>query len=201
MKATMNRINRIYDKFNKLNEYFIIGLMAAMCLVLLAQVISRYLFGKPLTWSEELARYMFVWLALLGSAWCGRGHIHVRMTALVNRFPAPVIHGLQVIISLLISLTCFYLFPHACEIFMKRSRLKAVTLGVSLGIEYIAAPVGILMIAVRGPGLGRLSGTLYETGRRIEDGCITDKFFAADGIGMPHCILPSVQRDPVLHIQ
>ena len=68
MKATMNRINRIYDKFNKLNEYFIIGLMAAMCLVLLAQVISRYLFGKPLTWSEELARYMFVWLALLGSA-------------------------------------------------------------------------------------------------------------------------------------
>ena len=49
MKATMNRINRIYDKFNKLNEYFIIGLMAAMCLVLLAQVISRYLFGKPLT--------------------------------------------------------------------------------------------------------------------------------------------------------
>ena len=149
MKATMNRINRIYDKFNKLNEYFIIGLMAAMCLVLLAQVISRYLFGKPLTWSEELARYMFVWLALLGSAWCGRGHIHVRMTALVNRFPAPVFHGLQVMISLLISLTCFYLFPHACEIFMKQSRLKAVTLGVSLGIEYIAAPVGILMIAVQ----------------------------------------------------
>lgn len=49
MKAIMNRINRIYDKFNKMNEYFIIGLMAAMCLVLLAQVISRYIFGKPLT--------------------------------------------------------------------------------------------------------------------------------------------------------
>ena len=32
---------------------------------------------------------------------------------------------------------------------MKQSRLKAVTLGVSLGIEYIAAPAGILMIAVQ----------------------------------------------------
>lgn len=149
MKATMSRINKIYDKINKFNEYFIIALMAAMCMVLLVQVISRYIFSNPLTWSEELARYMFVWMALLGSAWCGRGHIHVRMTAVVNMFPAAVIRVLQVAMSLMIALTCFYLFPHACEIFMKQSRLKAVTLGVSLGIEYIAAPVGIFMIAVQ----------------------------------------------------
>ena len=149
MKAIMNRINRYYDKFNKFNEYFIVALMAAMCLVLLVQVISRYVFSHPLTWSEELARYMFVWMALLGSAWCGRGHIHVRMTAVVSRFPASVNRFLQTAISLMIAVTCFYLFPHACEIFMKQSKLKAVTLGVSLGIEYIAAPVGIFMIAVQ----------------------------------------------------
>ena len=78
MKTVITKINKLYDKFNKFNEWFIIVLMSAMCLVLLAQVVSRYVFGKPLTWSEELARYMFVWLALLGSAWCGRNHIHVR---------------------------------------------------------------------------------------------------------------------------
>lgn len=149
MKTIMDRINKIYDKFNKINEYFIIGVMAAMCLVLLGQVVSRYIFSKPLTWSEELARYMFVWMALIGSAWCGRGHIHVRMTAVVNKFPPLAVRILQMAISLMIAVTCFYLFPHACEIFIKQSKLKAVTLGVSLGIEYIAAPIGILMIAVQ----------------------------------------------------
>ena len=56
MKTVITKINKLYDKFNKFNEWFIIVLMSAMCLVLLAQVVSRYVFGKPLTWSEELAR-------------------------------------------------------------------------------------------------------------------------------------------------
>lgn len=75
MKTVIDQINKIYDKFNKLNEWFIIFLMSAMCLDLLGQVIMRYVFQHPLTWSEELARYIFVWIALLGSAWCGRNHI------------------------------------------------------------------------------------------------------------------------------
>lgn len=149
MKAIISRINKLYDKFNKFNEWFIIALMAAMCLDLLAQVISRYVFGKPLTWSEELARYMFVWLALLGSAWCGRGHIHVRMTAVTNFFPPKALHVQQVAVSAFCAVICMILFPHACKIFMMQSKLKAVTLGVSLGIEYIAAPVGIFMMAVQ----------------------------------------------------
>lgn len=149
MKGIMTRINKIYDGFNKINEWFIIILMAAMCLDLLAQVIFRYVFSMPLTWSEDLARYMFVWMALLGSAWCGRNHIHVRMTAVISKFPPKAIHVQQVAISLFIAATCFYLFQPACQIFMAQSKLKAVTLGVSLGIEYIAAPVGIMMMAIQ----------------------------------------------------
>ena len=60
MKQFINQINKWYDKFNKLNEWVIIFLMSAMCVDLLAQVGARYLFQHPLTWSDELARYMFV---------------------------------------------------------------------------------------------------------------------------------------------
>lgn len=149
MKTVMNRINKLYDGFDKINEWFLVILMALMCLDLLAQVVARYVFGKPLTWSEELARYMFVWLALLGSAWCGRSHIHVRMTAVTGMFPPALLHIQQILVSLVCAATCIILFPHACSIFMMQSKLKAVTLGVSLGIEYIAAPVGIFMMAVQ----------------------------------------------------
>ena len=149
MKTVIDQINKIYDKFNKLNEWFIIFLMSAMCLDLLGQVIMRYVFQHPLTWSEELARYIFVWIALLGSAWCGRNHIHVRMTAVTSLLPKPAVHVIQILISIICAGTCFILFPNACKIFMSQSKLKAVTLGVSLGIEYIAAPIGIMMMAIQ----------------------------------------------------
>lgn len=55
MKTVMSGINKVYDGFNKINEWFIIFLMALMCLDLLAQVVCRYVFSYPLTWSEELA--------------------------------------------------------------------------------------------------------------------------------------------------
>lgn len=149
MKSVVTRINKIYDVFNKINECFIICLMATMCLDLLAQVVFRYVFGTPLTWSEELARYMFVWIALIGSAWCGRSHIHVRMTAVISRFSPRMLHIQQVFVGIVCAATCYVLFPHAVKIFLAQSKLLAVTLGVSLGIEYIAAPIGILMMAIQ----------------------------------------------------
>ena len=44
------------------------GLMATIVLLTLAQVIWRYVLDDPLQWSEELARYCFVWLTLLGAS-------------------------------------------------------------------------------------------------------------------------------------
>ena len=59
------------------------------------------------------------------------------------------VHVIQILISIICAGTCFILFPNACKIFMSQSKLKAVTLGISLGIEYIAAPIGIMMMAIQ----------------------------------------------------
>src|SRR5258706_12082920 len=44
------------------------GLMAALFVLTLAQVIWRYVLGNPFQWSEEGARYCFLWVTLLGAA-------------------------------------------------------------------------------------------------------------------------------------
>jgi tripartite ATP-independent transporter DctM subunit len=53
--------------------------------VLLAGVISRYVFNAPLTWSDELASILFLWLAMLGAVIALRRGEHMRLTTLVNR--------------------------------------------------------------------------------------------------------------------
>ena len=52
----------------RVERWLIATLMAATVLLTLAQVVFRYVLNHPLEWSEELARYCFVWLTFVGAA-------------------------------------------------------------------------------------------------------------------------------------
>src|ERR1700712_5051540 len=52
--------------------------------VLLAGVISRYVFNAPLTWSDELASILFLWLAMLGAVIALRRDEHMRLTTFIG---------------------------------------------------------------------------------------------------------------------
>src|SRR3977135_690819 len=56
-------------------------------LVLLAGVISRYVFNRPLTWSDELASILFLWLAMLGAVIALRRAEHMRLAFAVGPGP------------------------------------------------------------------------------------------------------------------
>ena len=53
--------------------------------ILFIGVVSRYIFNRPVTWSDELASILFLWLAMLGAVVAYRRNEHMRMSALVNR--------------------------------------------------------------------------------------------------------------------
>src|SRR6266700_3825553 len=65
-------------------------LVAVEILVLLAGVISRYVFNRPLTWSDELASILFLWLAMLGAVIALRRSEHMRLAFLVSLAPPPL---------------------------------------------------------------------------------------------------------------
>src|SRR5271166_1235207 len=60
------------------------ALVAAEIAILFAGVISRYVFDRPLVWSDELASTLFLWLAMLGAVIAFRRDEHMRMTACVG---------------------------------------------------------------------------------------------------------------------
>ena len=60
-------------------------LVAAEIVVLFVGVVSRYVFHSPIVWSDELASFLFLWLAMLGSVVAFRNAEHMRMTALVSK--------------------------------------------------------------------------------------------------------------------
>jgi len=68
-------------------RWIIIVMMAMMTIFVFLQVLFRYLFDAPLGWSEEFARFAFVWLSFLGAASLVRSDGHIRVSLLVDALP------------------------------------------------------------------------------------------------------------------
>jgi TRAP-type C4-dicarboxylate transport system permease small subunit len=64
--------------------------MATLAVLIVAQVVLRYVFAITPVWSEELGRYLLIWAVLAGSAVSVRGQRHIRVEFLADLLPARV---------------------------------------------------------------------------------------------------------------
>lgn len=88
----------------------LIGLVTVMVAVSLAQVFWRYVFNDPLTWSEELARYLFVWIAYLSAWLTWRYRAHIALDA-VTYLRSPVLERWSArLVEVLVLGFCAYTF-------------------------------------------------------------------------------------------
>jgi len=65
---------------------FSVAAMSVMLMIIFAQVVTRYTVGYTPEWSEELARFLFVWVVFLGSALIMGESGHLAVQFLPNRF-------------------------------------------------------------------------------------------------------------------
>ena len=74
-------LDKLFKGLRSVLYWFSVAAMSVMLAVIFAQVVSRYLFNWTPEWSEELARYLFVWVVFLGAP-IGvkeRGHMALRL--------------------------------------------------------------------------------------------------------------------------
>jgi TRAP-type C4-dicarboxylate transport system permease small subunit len=71
----------------RVSEFIGATLVLAETCILFAGVISRYVFNSPIIWTDELATFLFLWLAMFGAVVAIRGDGHMRLTTFVNWCP------------------------------------------------------------------------------------------------------------------
>ncbi|WP_337998136.1 TRAP transporter small permease [Oleispirillum naphthae] len=140
------------DSLFKLLRKVLYGISVAAMLVMLAiifmQVITRYLLGFTFEWSEELARFLFVWAVFLGSALImgEDGHLAVELLPrlLAGSKPGFV---LNVFINLCGYVFIFLLITQGWKMTETMSFQEAPGLGIPMSWVYIVMPVsGVLML-------------------------------------------------------
>ncbi|MDP7608560.1 MAG: TRAP transporter small permease [Candidatus Marinimicrobia bacterium] len=66
-------------------ELILCSLLVSIVIITFVQVLFRYVFQFSLAWTEELARYIFLWLAALSIAYAFKTKSHFALTFLVDR--------------------------------------------------------------------------------------------------------------------
>jgi tripartite ATP-independent transporter DctM subunit len=117
-------------------------------LVLFSGVVSRYVLHQPLTWSDELAAMLFLWLAMLGSVIAVRRSSHMRMTALVD-LASPSTRAFLDLLAVVAALTFLLLVGHqAYEFAAEEAAVTSPSLEISNAWRAAALPCGIALMAL-----------------------------------------------------
>jgi len=117
-------------------------LSGVMFLVVLAQVIFRYILEHPLPWSEELARYLMIWTACLAAADAYAKGAHVGVT-LVTGAVKPEIRrwmflGVHLSVAVLMGVVCF----QGTKLALLLGDQRSPAMGLPMSWAYLAVPVG-----------------------------------------------------------
>ena len=133
----------------KLENFIVLTFLGLMGGVLSIQIFMRYVVNKPLIWSEEIARYLFVWVAFIGASYGVREKAHIRMEIIFKSFPKRVQKYLQLFIYA-ISIACFlYLVPVGIEFTKQQHYVLSSAMSIPMSYIFAAVPIGCILISFR----------------------------------------------------
>lgn len=132
----------------------IVVLLVGMVAVAFVQVVLRYVFDEPLAWSEEVARWGFVWMTFLGAALGVKRDAHVSIDSLVAALPPRGQAALRLAGNYVAATVCFvFVIPGWAMV--QESMLVSTALQWPLTYFFLAMPVGGALML------------LYVAGRRV----------------------------------
>lgn len=138
------------------------GIIALMLFMTFYQVVSRYVFHQSLSYSEELARYLFVWMVFLGLPVVARQGGHMAVGVLASRLQGGALRFMKVV-ALLLSLAFMVIMTwQGYRMIILSSWQTSPALGLRMSAVYWVIPFGCgvmvlnqlveLLDLLKGPG-------------------------------------------------
>lgn len=145
----MKTIKNLNTWLCRLENLFNSMVLVVILVVISMQIIMRYVFNHPLLWSEELSRYLYVWIAWIGCAFCVGTRSHISVPVLLDSLPLQVQRVLAVVGNLAVLGALCYLIPHALSYALGQKAFMASTIPARRIWLYIALPTGLVLTAVQ----------------------------------------------------
>ncbi|MDR7482638.1 MAG: TRAP transporter small permease [Armatimonadota bacterium] len=118
-----------------------VACFAAIFAVVLVQIVFRYVLKAPLVWTEEAARYLYIWTCYLGGAMAYRRGQHIVIEVLLKRVFLRAATAARVAGQLLAGAFFLTLTVQGARLVMRTGSVLAITLPLAWSVIYAAAPL------------------------------------------------------------
>lgn len=141
MKAMRSALNKILNVLAG-------GSLTVMVLLTTYQVITRYVFSSPSTWSEELVGYLFAWSTLFGATIVSGERGHMNIPILVDRLNPAGKKALNIFAELIaFAFSATILVFGGIQVSKLAMGQQTSSLGVAVGVFYWVMPIcGVVMV-------------------------------------------------------
>ena len=117
-------------------------------IIMTAQVIMRRVVGNALSWTEELARYLFIYIGFLSVSLTLRNESAIRIDMVMNLFPATVQKIVKILVQSILLVFFVYVTKVSFDIFQTMTQTSP-TLRISMKWVYLSEVIGFTLAVVR----------------------------------------------------
>ena len=144
-------MNKLLDKVFRGIDIFTGILTGAMVLFVFLNVVLRMVFNSGLTWSEELARYLFVAVTYIGAISAMRANAHMTVDMVLSKVKAPLQMTFYVISQSLIAVLMMMLVHGSYKMVLQNTAARTAALGILTGVAICVLAVANIFYAVTHP--------------------------------------------------
>ncbi len=142
----MKALQQISEKVSHLSERIVqvtlVGMVGIMTIIIIIQVFMRYIFLFSLSWSEEVARYLMIWVSFLGASLALKYGFHIGVEFVINRIPEGMRGWVNLMAKIGILFFLIYFTIGGFRVSWAVRDQDSPALLFSMAFAYLAAPVG-----------------------------------------------------------
>lgn len=139
--------SRTLNKINKSTEWLTCVFLVIMVIIVFMQIISRTFTQSSFPWTEELARYLMIWLTFLGAAFSFQHGAHIGISMFIDKLPKKAAAIVQAIICILCIGLFSVLVVKGYELVGKSANQTSPAMSLPMNYVYWIIPIsGVLMI-------------------------------------------------------
>jgi TRAP-type C4-dicarboxylate transport system permease small subunit len=143
-------MKKINEPLSRLCRIMLIIMIPAMTGIVFVQVILRYVFLSPLSWIEELARYLLVWISCFGAAYAVRKREHIAVMFLNKMFKGYVKSALTILIHVLVILFFMVCLMKGIGLSIRQWNVVTPALQIPRTLPYLGIPISFAIMLLFG---------------------------------------------------
>jgi TRAP-type C4-dicarboxylate transport system permease small subunit len=129
-------------------EWTLVALSILIFVVVFLQVLFRYLLRQPLFWSEELPRYLLIWMTFLAAALAQKHDAHINITLCLAPLSTRARQALKILTDAVILAFFWVLIYSGSLVTSITAHHRSTALQLPMGLVYAALPVGAILMSL-----------------------------------------------------